>query len=148
MHRLQVHLRGDNSDSAIQNLHTHTIHYGGTPQTTCYMFMYKINVGTRYFAVGRRVRRSHGTVGNAPARRAVATAGCAFSLRSLGQAEPKRVDHVDGNQSCSKLGQNGEYRTAGDTYDSVHPSEWCCAGLCARALALLVVPASRAIHRV
>ena len=44
------------------------------------------------------------------ARRAAATAGCAVSLRNFGQAEPKRVDHMDGNQSCSKLGQNGEYR--------------------------------------
>ena len=111
------------------------------------MYGRKKPVSFRYSRVGVEAAPPTRTVGNASPRHAAATAGCAVSLRNFGQAEPKRVDHVDGNQSCSKLGQNGEYRTAGDTYDSVHPSEWCCAGLCARALALLVVPASRAIHR-
>ena len=68
------------------------------------------SVSSRYFPVGVDVSVPTRTVGNASARRAAATAGCAVSLRNFGQAEPKRVDHVDGNQSCSKLGQNGEYR--------------------------------------
>ena len=68
------------------------------------------SLSSRYFPDGEDVSAPTRTVGNASARRAAATAGCAVSLRNFGQAEPKRVDHVDGNQSCSKLGQNGEYR--------------------------------------
>ena len=40
-------------------------------------------------------------------------AGCAVSPGIFGEAEPKRADHVDGNQSCPKLGQNGEGWEAG-----------------------------------
>ena len=70
----------------------------------------KTTVSFRYHRVGEDSTPFDGTAWTASPRRAAATAGCAVSLRNFGQAELKRADYVDGNQSCLKLGQNGEYR--------------------------------------
>ena len=70
----------------------------------------KTTVSSRYFRVGIDYTQSDGTAGTASPRRAAATAGCAVALRNFGQAEPKSYDVVDGSHSCSKIGQNGEYR--------------------------------------
>ena len=65
----------------------------------------KTTVSFRYYRVGENSTQSDGTAWTASPRRAAATAGCAVSPRNFGQAEPKRVDHMDGHQSCSKWGQ-------------------------------------------